>query len=62
MGVSTWEYDARDHRAVWRTGSVDASRALSFFFLFIPPYPLLTPTPHSHPLPLPHTLYLWHPL
>ena len=46
MGVSTWEHEARDHRAIWQTAALTL-RARSFFF-FIPPYPLLIPSPHTH--------------
>ena len=35
MGVSTWEHDARDHRAIWQTAALTL-RARSFFFFFSP--------------------------
>lgn len=47
MGVSTWEHDARDHRAIWQTAALTL-RARSFFFFLIPPYSLLIPSPHTH--------------
>ena len=59
MGVSTWEHEARDHRAIWQTAALTLCALFFFFFFLFLLIPSLSP---PHTLTLTPTLYLWHPL